>query len=330
MKRNLIKICLLTGLMAPCAPLYAAPGASPVVNQQQTVKGHVVDETGEPLIGVTVQVVGKTGGAVTDLDGNFTVNAANGDQLKVSYIGYAEQTVTVNGPTVNIQMKAEDTALDELVVVGFGVQKKESLTGAVTVVDSKAFENKGGLSSPLQALQGQVPGVMITRSSSAPGDESWSMSLRGASSMNSTEPLIVIDGVAYNSVNDMRLLNPDDIESINFLKDGSAAIYGSRAAGGVVLITTKKGQSGKLRIEYSGSATLKTVGLMPELMNIDQWATGIRQAIVNDNYTGSGWQNWWAYTTLAQQYKGHYIDLVTQPNPFGSAGFTDVADFVCR
>ena len=328
MKRNLIKICLLTGLMAPCAPLYAAPSASPVVNQQQTVKGHVVDETGEPLIGVTVQVVGKTGGAVTDLDGNFTVSASNGDQLKVSYIGYAEQTVTVNGPTVNIQMKAEDTALDELVVVGFGVQKKESLTGAVTVVDSKAFENKGGLSSPLQALQGQVPGVMITRSSSAPGDESWSMSLRGASSMNSTEPLIVIDGVAYNSVNDMRLLNPDDIESINFLKDGSAAIYGSRAAGGVVLITTKKGQSGKLRVEYSGSATLKTVGLMPELMNIDQWATGIRQAIVNDNYTMGGWQNWWAYTTLAQQYKGHYIDLATQPNPFGSSAFTDVADFV--
>ena len=109
MKRNLIKICLLTGLLGPCAPLYAAPGASPAVNQQQAVKGHVVDETGEPLIGVTVQVVGKTGGAVTDLDGNFTVNAANGDQLKVSYIGYAEQTVTVNGPTVNIQMKAEDT-----------------------------------------------------------------------------------------------------------------------------------------------------------------------------------------------------------------------------
>ena len=328
MKRNLIKICLLTGLLAPCAPLYAAPGASPVVNQQQTVKGHVVDETGEPLIGVTVQIVGKQGGAVTDLDGNFTVNAQSGDQLKVSYIGYADQTVTVSGPTVTIQMKAEDTALDELVVVGFGVQKKESLTGAVTVVDSKAFENKGGLSSPLQALQGQVPGVMITRSSSAPGDESWSMSLRGASSMNSTEPLIVIDGVAYNSVNDMRLLNPDDIESINFLKDGSAAIYGSRAAGGVVLITTKKGQSGKLRVEYSGSATLKTVGLMPELMNIDQWATGVRQAITNDGFTTNGWQNWWAYTLLAQQYKGHYIDKATQPDPFGGSAFGDTADFV--
>ncbi len=325
MKRNLIKICLLTGLLAPCAPLYAAPGASPVVNQQQTVKGHVVDETGEPLIGVTVQIVGKQGGAVTDLDGNFTVNAQSGDQLKVSYIGYADQTVTVSGPTVTIQMKAEDTALDELVVVGFGVQKKESLTGAVTVVDSKAFENKGGLSSPLQALQGQVPGVMITRSSSAPGDESWSMSLRGASSMNSTEPLVVIDGVAYNSVNDMRLLNPDDIESINFLKDGSAAIYGSRAAGGVVLITTKKGQSGKLRVEYSGSATLRTVGLMPEIMNLDQWATGLRQAFVNDKITNNPWI---AYADLAQKYKGQYIDLQTTANPFGTAAFTDVADFV--
>lgn len=324
MKRNLIKICLLTGLLAPCAPLYAAPGASPVVNQQQTVKGHVVDETGEPLIGVTVQIVGKQGGAVTDLDGNFTVNAQSGDQLKVSYIGYADQTVTVSGPTVTIQMKAEDTALDELVVVGFGVQKKESLTGAVTVVDSKAFENKGGLSSPLQALQGQVPGVMITRSSSAPGDESWNMSLRGASSMNSTEPLVVIDGVACNSVNEMNMLNPNDIESINFLKDGSAAIYGSRAAGGVVLITTKKGKDGKLRIEYNGSATLKTVGLMPELMDIGQWADGAKQAMLNDNNIR---EQWWAYASMAQKYRGRYIDLrnnATNPIP----EFTGVYEYV--
>lgn len=183
---------------------------------------------------------------------------------------------------MNVTMGEDKQTLQEVVVVGYGVQKKESLTGAVTVIDSKAFQEKGGLSSPLQALQGQVPGVMISRSSSAPGDESWGLNLRGASSMNSTEPLVVIDGVAANSVSEMRLLNPDDIESINFLKDGSAAIYGSRAAGGVVLITTKKGKEGKLQINYSGSATLKTVGLMPELCNIDQWAEGVQTALRND------------------------------------------------
>ncbi len=116
-------------------------------------------------------------------------------------------------------MQEDNAQLEEVVVVGFGTQKKESLTGAVTVVDSKAFEQKGGLSSPLEALQGQVAGVMITRTSSAPGDESWAMNLRGSVSMNSTEPLVIIDGVAANSVSDMRNLNPNDIESINFLKD---------------------------------------------------------------------------------------------------------------
>lgn len=215
--------------------------------------------------------------------------------------------------------------MDEVVVVGYGTMKKESLTGAVTVVDSKAFKEKGGLSSPLEALQGQVAGVMITRSSSAPGDESWGLNLRGAVSANSTEPLIIIDGVAYNSVNELRLINPNDIETINFLKDGSAAIYGSRAAGGVVLITTKKGAEGKVKVEYSGTATLKTVGLMPSAMNIDQWADGVMTALENDNNTSN---SWYTFAQLAKQYKGTYIDLSNSNSPFGSAGFTDVSDFV--
>ena len=264
MKHNLITLSMMLGLMSPAGASLAM--AAPI----------------EPLIGVTVQVIGQKGGAITDIDGNFSVNAAPGAKLKFSYIGYADQTVAATASPMNVKLQPDNKQLQEVVVVGYGTQKKESLTGAVTVIDSKAFEQKGGLESPLQALQGQVPGVMITRSSSAPGDESWSMNLRGASSVNSTEPLIVIDGVACNSVSDLRLINSDDIESINFLKDGSAAIYGSRAAGGVVLITTKKGKSGKVKVDYSGSATLKTVGLMPTLMNIDQWADGVQQALRND------------------------------------------------
>ena len=235
MKQQFIKVCMLSGLAMPLfsASLLAAGNPNPIVAQQQQVQGTVVDKTGEPLIGVTVQVVGQQGGTVTDLDGHYSIKAAKDAQLKFSYIGFTEQVLKVAGPQLNVTMEDDNQTLQEVVVVGYGVQKKESLTGAVTVVDSKAFQEKGGLSSPLQALQGQVPGVMITRSSSAPGDESWNLNLRGSSSMNSTEPLVVIDGVAANSVSEMRLLNPDDIESINFLKDGSAAIYGSRAAGGV-------------------------------------------------------------------------------------------------
>ena len=151
------------------------------------------------------------------------------------------------------------------------------------------------------------------------------MNLRGAVSANSTEPLIIIDGVAYNSVNELRLINPNDIETINFLKDGSAAIYGSRAAGGVVLITTKKGAEGKVKVEYSGTATLKTVGLMPSAMNIDQWADGVMTALENDNNTSN---SWYTFAQLAKQYKGTYIDLSNSNSPFGSAGFNDVSDFV--
>ena len=327
MKHYFIKVCMLTSLAMPLfsANMMAAGSPGPIVAQQQQVQGTVVDKTGEPLIGVTVQVVGQQGGSVTDMDGHYSIKAAKGAQLKFSYIGFTEQVLKVTGNQLNITMSEDNQTLQEVVVVGYGVQKKESLTGAVTIVDSKAFKEKGGLSSPLQALQGQVAGVMITRSSSAPGDESWNMNLRGSSSMNATEPLVVIDGVAANSVSEMRLLNPDDIESINFLKDGSAAIYGSRAAGGVVLITTKKGKEGTLQVNYSGSATLRTVGLMPELCNIDQWAEGVQQALRNDNNTSNVW---YTYTELAKKYKGGYINLEQTANPFGDAAFTDVKDFV--
>ena len=328
MKHSLLSLCVLVGMAAPCQTAMAVSGqklATLMQQQQIEVKGTVVDNTGEPLIGVSVQIVGKQGGVVTDIDGHFAIKAERGQQLKFSYIGFTDQVQKVNGPTIKVTMGEDKQTLQEVVVVGYGVQKKESLTGAVTVVDSKAFQEKGGLSSPLQALQGQVPGVMISRSSSAPGDESWGLNLRGASSMNSTEPLVVIDGVAANSVSEMRLLNPDDIESINFLKDGSAAIYGSRAAGGVVLITTKKGKEGKLQINYSGSATLKTVGLMPELCNIDQWADGVQAALRNDNNASNVW---YTYTELAKKYKGGYIDLEKTANPFGQSAFTDVKDFV--
>lgn len=307
-------------------PTFAEVNDGMEIFQNASVSGIVVDSNGEPVIGANVMVKGTNNGTITDIDGKFTLNNANG-VLVVSFIGYKTQEIQINGneKNLNIVLREDSELLDEVVVVGYGTMKKESLTGAVTVVDSKAFKEKGGLSSPLEALQGQVAGVMITRSSSAPGDENWGLNLRGAVSANSTEPLIIIDGVAYNSVNELRLINPNDIETINFLKDGSAAIYGSRAAGGVVLITTKKGAEGKVKVEYSGTATLKTVGLMPSAMNIDQWADGVMTALENDNNTSN---SWYTFAQLAKQYKGTYIDLSNSNNPFGSAAFTDVSDFV--
>ena len=296
-----------------------------VAQAQKKVKGQVIDATGEPLIGVNISVIGGTEGTITDIDGNYAINVPAGAKLKFSYIGYKDQIIDVAAQTViNVKLQEDSEVLDEVVVVGYGSQKKETLTGAVTVVSDKMLTNKGSMSSPVQALQGQVPGVIITRSSGAPGDESWGMKLRGAVSANSTDPLVIIDGVEYESVNELRLLNSADIESINFLKDASAAIYGSKAAGGVVLVTTKQAKEGKAKIEYSGSYTHKFVGLQPKMMSIDQWSDAIIAARTND---GKGADDQWIqYAKLAKAYKGGYIDLSVNPNPI--TAFGDVDDYV--
>lgn len=329
MRKRFLKIMTggIASLSLATSMLVGCPATAVAQSTHQTagsVSGQVVDNTGEPMIGATVTVKGTKEAVACDLDGNFTIKAAPSATLMVSYVGYKPAEVkAADGMTITMQEDSE--VLSDVVVVGFGTAKKETLTGAVSVVNAAAFKEKGNLSSPLQALQGQVPGVIITRSSSAPGDESWGMSLRGSSSINSAEPLIIIDGVASESVNEMRLLNSNDIESINFLKDGAAAIYGSRAAGGVVLITTKKGAAGKVKVEYNGTATLRRPGMMPELMEMDEWMQGLETVLRNDNNTGNPW---YTYAQLAQKYKGGYIDLEKSPSPFGNGAFTDVADFV--
>lgn len=327
-KTVVLALGLVLGL-CPVSQVWAEPSVNEsqiVAQAQKKVKGQVVDATGEPLIGVNVSLVGQTGGTITDIDGNYSINVSAGAQLKFSYIGYKDQVITVVAQQViNVKMQEDSEVLDEVVVVGYGTQKKETLTGAVTVVSDKMLKSKGTMSSPLQGLQGQVPGVMITRNSSAPGDESWGMKLRGAVSANGSDPLIVIDGVAYEGVNALRNINPSDIQSINFLKDASAAIYGSRAAGGVVLVTTKQAKEGKAKVEYSGSYTYKMVGLQPELMSLKEWSNAVLQARYNDGYTDA--DTWVQYAKLALANEGSYIDMNHSSNPFASA-FTDVKDFV--
>lgn len=292
--------------------------------QQNVISGKITDETGEGIIGASIMVKGTSKGINTDLSGNFTLNVSDKDVLVISYLGYETQEILMSGQKrIDIRLKESGKSLNEVVVVGYGTQNKKTLSGSVAVVSEKIMQGKGTLSSPLQAMQGQVPGIMITRNSSAPGDESWDMKIRGAVSANSTAPLIVIDGVAYEGTNALRNINTNDIESMNFLKDASAAIYGARAAGGVVLITTKQAKAGKPKVEFSGSYTNKFVGLQPHLMSLEQWADGVIQARTNDGYTMT--DVWMRYATLAKQYSGKYIDFDHSANPIAGA-FTDVMD----
>lgn len=330
--KNSSQRVLFSALMASAlaignlAPMHAEVASVQSVMQSVSVKGQVLDGDGIPVIGASILEKGTTNGVITDIDGNYSLNVSSKNAvIVISYIGYKTVELKASNPGLaNVVLKEDTEVLEEVVVVGYGAQKKETLTGAVTVVTDKMIQGKGSLSSPLQAMQGQVPGVTITRNSSAPGDESWGMKLRGAVSANSADPLIVIDGVAYEGTNALRNINPSDIESINFLKDASAAIYGSRAAGGVVLITTKQAKEGKTRIEYSASYTAKFVGLQPELMSMSEWSNAVLQTLENDGDTQN--EMWRRYAMMALANEGKYIDLDYTANPIPQ--FDDVLDYV--
>jgi len=326
-KRILFSTVVASALMVSSPQtVYADTNAEYAIAQANVTKGRVIDASGEPLIGVNVKVKEDAAiGTITDMDGNFTLNNVLRSTIVVSYIGYKTQEVAVNGrASLVITMQENAELLSEVVVVGYGSQKKETLTGAITVVDAKTFENKGALASPLQAMQGAVPGAIITRSSGAPGEEGWTVKLRGGVSKNTTDPLVIVDGIEISDgLSGLRNLNSSDIETMNFLKDASAAIYGSRAAGGVVLITTKGAKAGKTKVTYSGSVTGKTIGLQPTLMTLDEWSDAVIAARSNDGLGDT--DVWIRYATLAKQYKGMYIDNDKSNNPMPNF---PVADYV--
>lgn len=229
------------------------------VNQQsKKITGTVVDATGMPVIGANVMVKGTTNGTITDMDGKFSLEVEDGAVLQVSYIGFANQEIKVGNQTsLSIAMKEDAEALDELVVVGYGVQKKANLTGSVSTVKyGQELENRP-ITDPSQALSGKTTGVWVSQNSGAPGSDGATIRVRGYGTLNNTEPLVLIDGVEGR----MAELAPNDIESITVLKDAaSAAIYGSRAANGVVLIETKKGSGDKVTINYNGYFGVQQLG----------------------------------------------------------------------
>ena len=250
-RRLMALAALATGVALPPQSIMAASTAQ-VVQQSGVVKGQVLDPSGEPVIGATVKVKGSKTGTVTDIDGNFSLSAAPGAMVEVSYIGYKTMTVKAGNGPLNVTLEDDNQALSEVVVVGFGTQKKVNLTGAVSVIDSKEIASRP-VANATQALQGLVPGLQIS-SSSGSMDATPNVNVRGTTTIGEGSkgtPLILIDG----SEGDLNTINPQDIESVSVLKDaGTAAIYGSRSANGVIVVTTKSGKKNeKPTVRLNGS-----------------------------------------------------------------------------
>ena len=219
--------------------------------KSQTITGTVTDELGDPIIGANVIEEGTTNGIMTDIDGKFSLSVSAGSKIQVSYIGYITQDIKVgNKKTFAVVLKEDSQALEEIVVVGYGTQKKGVVTGSIATAKGDDI-----IKSPTQnlgqALAGRLPGLIVTNGSGEPGADGVTINIRGKSTTGNNDPLILIDGIAGRGSLDR--LNPNDIESITVLKDASAAIYGSRSANGVILVTTKRGKTGKPSIVRCGT-----------------------------------------------------------------------------
>jgi TonB-linked SusC/RagA family outer membrane protein len=254
------------------------------------ITGVIVDERGEALIGANVIEKGVAGnGAITDMDGRFSLTVSPGAVLEVSYIGYLPQEIKIVSGTSNyrIAMIEDSRSLEEVVVVGYGVQKKKLVTGATVQVSGDDVLNQSR-TEILGALQGQTPGVNITQSSGMPGEE-FKVVIRGMGTINNAAPLYVIDGIPGGNITG---LNPSDIESIDVLKDAaSAAIYGARAANGVILVTTRQGAEGKIMLSYDGYLGFQNLVKKPQLANAQQYIELINESRANDGIAAFDWPN---------------------------------------
>ena len=256
-----------------------ASGANSFATTQQAgiCKGLVKDATGESVIGASVVVKGTTNGTITDFDGNFSLDGIKkGDVIVISYVGYQTQEIKWNGSPLNVILKEDSKTLSEVVVVGYGTQKKANLSGSVAMVDSKELEYRP-IQNVSSGLQGLMPGVAITGTNGAPGQDAGKIRVRGIGTLNEAGPYILVDGIETGTLS---AVDPNDIESISVLKDAaSAAIYGSKAANGVVLITTKRGKTGQTKISYSGYLSFQNATNMIERMGSYEYASLLNQAL---------------------------------------------------
>lgn len=250
------------------------------VQQTITIKGSVKDADGNPVIGANIQVKGTSIGTISDMDGNFSFQGPAGATVVVSYIGFHSQTIEVKGnEPLQVRLQEDTEVLNEVVVVGYGTQKKANLSGSVASVDSEQLQNR-----PIQnissGLQGLMPGVTVTGTNGAPGMDSGNIRIRGIGTLNTASPYILIDGVESET---MSAVDPNDIASISVLKDAaSAAIYGSKAANGVILITTKRGSTGKPKVSYSGYISFQNATEMIERLDSYEYASMYNQALKSE------------------------------------------------
>ena len=281
------------------------------------VSGTIADINGEPLIGATVKVKGTQTATVTDFDGNYTIEAPEGSTLEVSYIGFNTQEVKVgNRNSYNIELAEDNNSLEELVVIGYGTVKKKDLTGAIAAVKGGDLSNRR-TTMLSNALQGALSGVMVRRSSSAPGSGAGSIHVRGVTTMGDSSPLVIVDGVE----GDLDYVNANDVESVTVLKDAAAAsIYGSKAAAGVILVTTKRGSdTGKFQIKYNAEFGWEIPTKQPEMVGLTRYLEMSNELMYNDNPAQGFFQ-----TYTADQTKNWMKYHETDPNHYPVTDWTDL------
>ena len=296
MNRNFRKTVLLMSAMALfglgySSNAYAAGAPQEIQQATKKITGTVVDASG-PVIGASVVEKGSSNGVITDFDGNFTLNVKPGATIVVSYVGYQAQEIKVgNQSSINITLKEDDALLEEVVVVGYGTQKKKLVTGATVQVKGEDIA-KLNTTNALTAMQSSTPGVQITQSSSQPG-KGFKVNIRGVGTIGTSSPLLIIDGINAGTADDgLNGLNPNDIESIDVLKDAaSAAIYGARAANGVILVTTKQGKAGKIQLQYDGYVGWSNAYKVPGTVNAQQYMQLINETNFNTYGTATNWSS---------------------------------------
>ena len=335
-KRANLYFAALLGAMSPLSTVTALAAQSnsaiaTATQQQNSCKGTVKDASGEPIIGATIRIDGKTGGTVTDLDGNFVLNnLTKGAKLTITYVGYKAQTITWNGTPLDITLQDDANVLEETVVIGYGTVKKADLAGSVAVMDSKSFKDQP-VARIEDALNGRMSGVQVT-SSGVPGG-SMKIRVRGASSVNkSNDPLYVVDGIVRQT--GLEGISPEDIQSIQVLKDASStAIYGARGANGVVMVQTKSGKAGVTQVTFDASLGFSNAYNVPEAMGTKEYAEALVQYkgadqnaladYLNGKNSGIDWMDQLLHTGVTQNYKVAISKGNEQSQTYFSANYMD-------
>lgn len=317
MRKKYVSAALAATLLATAAAVQAQPvegggsyeAVAAAQQSESSCTGTVTDDDGEPLPGATVRVEGTTNATSTNVDGVFSLNnVAKGAKITITFVGCTPVTVQWDGTPVKVQLLSEDNSLDEVVVVGYGQQKKVNLTGSVSSINADKIAETRPLTNISQALAGLAAGVNVTSGSNQPGDNNATIRVRGVGTLNDASPLVIIDGVEAG----INTVNPADIESMSVLKDAaSAAIYGSRAANGVILITTKKGQSGNIKVNYNGYVSFNSI--RKTLTPVSNYADYME--LVNEGYYNTfGQENYIFSNDVINEWRANPNDPLRYPN----------------